>query len=160
MTDVKDRNPPRVRPWLRIVLGVSLALNLAVAGLGLGAAIRFGGPDRAARPPLPLGAMLYRELPREDRRALRDDRLGPRPEREERRRAEIAELDAALRAVPFDPTRVEGFLAAQSLQRDALEQALRAAWLTRVSKMSDSARAAYADRLAEEMARHEHGHKR
>ena len=159
MTDMTDRKPPRVRPWLRIVLGVSLALNLAVAGLGLGAAIRFGGPERAG-PPLPLGAVLYRELPREDRRALRDARLGTRPERAERRRAEIAELDAALRAVPFDPARVEGFLAAQSQQRDALEQALRAAWLTRVSEMSDNARATYADRLADEMARHEHDRKR
>lgn len=157
MTDVTDRKPPRMRLWLRIVLGVSLALNLAVVGLGLGAAIRFGGPDRA-RPPLPLGAMLYRELPREDRRALRDDRLGTRPERAERRRAEAVELDAALRAVPFDPARVGDFLAAQSRQRNELEQALRAAWLARVSKMSDSARAAYADRLAEEMTRHEHIH--
>ena len=157
MTDVTNRKPSRVRPWLRIVLGVSLALNLAVAGLALGAAIRFGGPDRA-RPPLPLGAVLYRELPREDRRALRDDRLGTRPERAERRRAEAAQLDAALRAVPFDPTSIEAFLEAQSRQRNALEQALRAAWLTRVSEMSDTARAAYADRLAEAMARHEHGH--
>ncbi len=158
MTDMTDRKPPRVRPWLRIVLGASLALNLAVAGLGLGAAIRFGGPDRAARPPLPLGAVLYRELPREDRRALRDDRLGTRPERTERRRAEAAQLDSALRAVPFDPAPIEAFLEAQSRQRNELEQALRSAWLTRVAEMSDSARAAYADRLAEAMERHEHGH--
>ncbi|MDF1716360.1 MAG: periplasmic heavy metal sensor [Antarcticimicrobium sp.] len=155
MTDMTDRKPPRMRMWIRVALGVSLALNLAVAGMAVGAAIRFGGPDKA-RAPLPLGAMLYRELPREDRRALRDERLGPRDERAERHRAEAAELDAALRAVPFDPAPIEVFLAAQSRQRNDLEQALRTAWLTRVAGMSDGERAAYADRLAEAMARHSH----
>lgn len=157
MTDATDRKPPRMRPWLRVLLAVSLALNLAVAGLAIGAAIRFGRPERA-RPPLPLGALLYRELPREDRRALRDDRLGSREERAARRRADAAELDAALRAVPFDPARVEAFLTEQTQQHRDLERGMRAAWMRRVGEMSDAERAAYADRLTDAMAHHDRHH--
>jgi len=159
MTDATDRKPPRMRLWLRILLGVSLALNLAVAGLAIGAAIRFGGPDGARPPAPPLGALLYRELPREDRRALFRDRLGSREERRARRQADAAEIDAALRAVPFDVTRVEAFLATQANQHRDIEKAMRDAWLKRVSGMSDAERAAYADRLAEAMARHNRHHK-
>ncbi|TDK48763.1 periplasmic heavy metal sensor [Antarcticimicrobium luteum] len=160
MTDMTDRKPPRMRPWLRVLLGISLALNLAVAGLAIGAAIRFGGAPEGARPPLPLGAMLYRELPREDRRALRDSSFGPREERAERRRADAAELDAALRAVPFDSARVEAFLAGQARRHSDLEQAMRAAWLRQVAGMSDAARAAFADRLSEAMVHHDRHHSR
>lgn len=159
MTEQTDRKPPRMRPWVRVLLGVSLALNLAVAGLAVGAAIRFGGPEKM-RGPQPLGAMLYRELPRQDRRALRDDNFGSRAERVERRRADNAELDAALRAVPFDPERVAAFLDEQASRHHDLEQAMRKAWLLRVEGMSLSERAAYADRLAEVMARDDHKDKR
>lgn len=159
MTDATDRKPPRMRPWLRGLLAVSLALNLAVAGMAIGAAIRFGGPDHA-RPPLPLGALLYRELPPEDRRALRDDRLGSREERAARRRADAAELDAALRAMPFDPARMEAFLAEQARRHGDLERGMRAAWMRQVGQMSPEDRAAYADRLAAAMARHEAHHSR
>lgn len=158
MTEEIDRNPPRMRPWLRVLLGVSLALNLAVAGLVVGAMIRFGGPG-GMRPPMPLGAMLYHELPRDDRRALREEIHGARAHRAERRRADFRELDAALRAVPFDRARVADVLAAQSARHKDLEQEMRAAWLRRVAAMSEAERAAYADRLAEALTRRNHHHR-
>lgn len=157
MTVETYRKPPRMRPWLRVLLGVSLAANLVVAGLAVGAAIRMGGPE-GARQPVPLGAMLYRELPRADRRALRDDRLGSRAERAARRREDAAELDAALRAVPFDLARVEAFVSEQAARHDDLEQAMRGAWLRRVAGMSDAERAAYADRLSAAMTHHARHH--
>ncbi|MGD9864339.1 MAG: periplasmic heavy metal sensor [Pseudodonghicola sp.] len=151
MTDT-DRKPPRMRPWLRVLLGVSLALNLLVAGLAVGAAIRFGGGPERVRPPMPLGALLYRELPREDRKTLRDRNLGAREERAARRRADAEELNAALRAVPFDQARIEAFLTRDAARQAGLEEAMRHAWLARVAAMSDADRAAYADRLQQAMA--------
>lgn len=159
MTDVTDRKPPRMRPWLRILLAVSLALNLAVAGLAIGAAIRFGGPERGHPPAPPLGALLYRELPREDRRALLADRLGSREDRAARRQADAAEIDAALRAVPFEAARVEAFLAEQARRHSDIERSMREAWMQRIGGMSDAERAAYADRLAEALTRRDHHRK-
>ncbi|WP_417679094.1 periplasmic heavy metal sensor [Pseudodonghicola sp.] len=148
-----NRKPPRMRPWLRLLLGVSLALNLAVAGLAVGAAIRFGDrPDRV-RPPMPLGALMFRELPREDRKMLRDRDRETREGRDARRRAEAAELDAALRAVPFDPTPLEAFIARDAARQADFADAMRNAWLTRVKAMTEAERAQYADRLQEALQR-------
>lgn len=138
---------PRARRWVRVLLGVSLALNLAVIGLAAGAAFRFGGPDGVRRSPPPMGAILYRELPRDDRRALRGRVFGSREQHAAKRRADVAAVDAALRTVPFDAAAVGQFLDQQAQEHDTFQAAVQDAWLTRVSQMSDSERAAYADRL-------------
>lgn len=153
MTDT-DRKPPRMRLWLRLLLVVSLALNLLVAGLAVGAVIRFGEERERVRPPMPLGALLYRELPREDRKLLRDRNIGSREEREARRRADAKELNAALRAVPFDPARIVAFLEREATRQEGLEEAMRQAWLNRVTAMDDTDRAAYADRLQQALEHH------
>ncbi|MDK3019537.1 periplasmic heavy metal sensor [Pseudodonghicola flavimaris] len=153
-----DSKPPRMRPWIRVLLGASLALNLAVAGLAIGSAIRFGGdrPDRA-RPPMPLGALMYRALPREDRDMLRQRDRMTREEHEARRKSEAAELDAALRAVPFDPAEVEAFVRRDAERRQNFDREMREAWMARIIGMSDAERANYADRLQQALtaqARH------
>lgn len=145
-----ELKPTRTVPWQRILLGVSLALNLLVVGLVGGAAFRLGGPERMHRAP-PIGAMLFRELPREDRRALRTHAFAPRPEREARRLADAEAIDAALRARPFDPARIESFLREQAQRRQAREQDMHRAWLARITAMTDEERAAYADRLRHAM---------
>lgn len=147
MADDMTAKPPRARTWVRILLGVSLALNLAVIGLAIGAAVRFGGPDGAHRPSPPMGAILYRELPREDRKALRGRAFGSREEHAAKRRDEAVAIDAALRAVPFDAAALGAFLDRQARDREAFQSAVQEAWLARVSGMSDAERAAYADRL-------------
>lgn len=143
---------PRRRRWMRWALGLSLALNLAVLGLVAGAALRHGGPDRGGHPK-PMGVMLYRELPREIRRELRETAFAPRAEIDRQRRADAAAVDAALRAQPFDPARLEAVLQAQAAQRAAHHARMQAAWLDRVAAMSDAERAAYADRLQAALAR-------
>ncbi|GHG97410.1 periplasmic heavy metal sensor [Pseudodonghicola xiamenensis] len=148
-----DRKPPRMRPWLRGLLAVSLALNLAVAGLVIGAAIRFGERHERSHPPMPLGALLFRELPREDRKMLRDRGWETREDRNARRRAEAAALDTALRAVPFDPAPLEAFVARDAARQQAFETAMHAAWLSRVAAMSDAQRDQYADRLQDALRR-------
>lgn len=156
MTETTSK-PSGMRPWVRVLLVASLTANLAVAGLAVGAAIRVGG-DRheKARPPMPLGAQLYRALPREDKDLLRKRDRETREERTARRMAETAELDAALRAVPFDPERVSDFVIRDAVRQDTFERDMRQAWMGRIVAMSDEDRAAYADRLQELMQGHDH----
>ena len=147
---IKNPEPPRpqMRLWLRILLGVSLALNLLVVGLVGGAMWRFGGPDGTRPPPRTIGAALYRALPREDRRALLAQSRGKFPGvRDGRRKAGIQAVSAALRATPFDADAVMAILEAQAAARDDLQKSLQRAWLVRVGAMSAEQRRLYADRL-------------
>ena len=61
---------PGMKPWLRVVLGMSLAVNLLILGLVLGAVLRFGGPGD--RPPPPTSVSMFRALPSDDRRDMRN----------------------------------------------------------------------------------------
>ncbi|MBB96832.1 MAG: hypothetical protein CML68_19815 [Rhodobacteraceae bacterium] len=138
--------PQGMKPWIRVVLGLSLAVNLLIIGLVLGAVLRFGGPG-ANRPP-PTGVSLIRALPSDDRRALRDhlheilpppaDRLG-----------EARDLAAPLMATPFDPAALEAVVQEQAATRSAFQDALQQAWLDHVMTMDDADKAAYAKRLLE-----------
>ena len=154
MADQGTGKPPRMRTWVRVLLGVSLALNLAVVGIAAGAALRFGKPDGTHRPPPPIGALLYRELSREDRKEMRSRAAETRQSHGDRRKDEVAQIDAALRAVPFDPVALNEVLSAQTRKREAFQDEVQQLWLKRVSEMSDKERAAYADRLKHAVERH------
>ncbi|MDO9525380.1 MAG: periplasmic heavy metal sensor [Gemmobacter sp.] len=138
------------RRWVKVILVISLALNLAVAGAIAGIALRNAGPDR---PPAvrdvgfgPWGGALDRD----DRRALRErfaaerDRFTGswREEREDRKA-----LVAVLRADPFDPSALDALsarLAARGVERMQLgERMIRA----HILDMSPKQRAGFADRL-------------
>lgn len=98
---------------LRIVLAVSVALNLLVAGLGIGAAFRGGpNPDQMSRD---LGFGPFSEaLDMEQRRALRDSLMQKSPQIRgamQQRRADLAQLLTALRAEPFDAAAMQNALA-------------------------------------------------
>ena len=146
---MSDRDQPRqgrCPRWMRVLLGVSLALNLLVAGLAAGAALRHGRAGGMHAAPHSLAGAMIRELPPQDRRALsalaRDDlaRDG-HGDRRARRRAEAAAVTGALRAVLDDQTR----------RRAAVQGELREFWLARVAAMSDAGRADYADRVEQAM---------
>ena len=129
--------------WMPVVLGLSLALNLAVVAAVGGAAWRHSGEERGGPARVTKGGALYMQaLPREARRAIREKtRAGPRAGRD------ATEMLAALRQQPFDPA-----AAAQVLdtERDAGLQrrnATTAAWLSEITAMSTQERSAYADRL-------------
>ncbi|MBE1283948.1 MAG: periplasmic heavy metal sensor [Rhodobacteraceae bacterium] len=149
---------PRTTRWVRLLLIVSLTANLAVAGLVAGAAWRFHGTDKG-RPPPSVGAMLFRELPREERRSLRTELWSENGNAKggfrERRLADGQAVTAALRAVPFDPAALRSVLDGQAQSREAYQARIQAAWITRVEDMSDAERAQYADRLEKRML---HGH--
>ena len=138
---------PRTPMWIRILLGVSLALNLLVLGLVGGAMLRFGGPEGMRPPPRTVGAALFRELPREDRNALLTRSNGTHDDRRARQKADALAVSAAMRATPFDTEALEAILDAQAMHRAGFQKSVQQAWLTRVANMNDAQRFAYADRL-------------
>ncbi len=159
MAETEPHRTPRMGRWSRVLLAVSLALNLLVAGLVVGAMLRFGGPEGARRPPPSLAATLYRALPRDDRRAVRESMRDAPQARIQARRAGARDLAAALRRTPFDSAQVQRLVAEQTRAHDIWQHAVLAAWLARVDAMSDAERAAYAGRIEEFMSkRRRHGH--
>lgn len=147
--------PTGMKPWLRIVFGLSLAVNLLVVGLMVGAFLRFGLPG-GDRPPPPTGISVFRALPSEDRKALRDHLRETLPPPADRR-SEVNALVRALTADPFDPEALEAVMTAQAAPRIAFQEAMEQAWLQRVVTMDDAERADYADRLVR-MAEHGKDH--
>jgi uncharacterized membrane protein len=145
--------------WMRVLLGASLALNLLVLGLVSGALVRYGGSDGLRPPPRTVGAALFRELPPEDRRALRDrsDGMmmmnGMNMNHHERRVAEAQAVSAAMRATPFDREALAAILEQQAAQRDGFQKSVQQAWIERVANMTEAERQAYAGRLVHAMNR-------
>jgi uncharacterized membrane protein len=137
---------------MRVLLFVSLALNLLVAGLVLGDILTLtgGGPGRGPRPAeLALGPVA-RALDEDDRRAILDSLRGD-PDLRPLGRGEVEtglrELATTLRADPFVP---DAFRAALTMQNRLVidaQAAVQGALLTQVEVMSPEERAAFADRL-------------
>ena len=155
-TDPEQPQAPRssMRPGLRILLFASLALNLMVAGLFLGA-VASGRVGDKPRMEFNLGPFM-RSLGEEDRRAIIADvrsqpevrLLSPR-----QRRAELVEMVSLLRADDFD---VEAMTALLSRQRDAggrIVIAAHDALVRRLVEAGPEARSAFADRLEAELRR-------
>lgn len=150
MTGVEPTKPRSGR-GLKIALGLSLALNLAVIGTVAGALLRDGGPGRMPRE-LGLGPFTEAFSPK-DRQAMRQAFMshagemgGMRAMRDEQR-ADQQALIAALRATPFDPAAFQAAVNAQGKRitdRIALGQTLMA---ERILAMTPDERAAFADRL-------------
>ena len=144
---------PRTARAVKILLGLSLALNLLVLGLVAGTAWRQGhGPrDRGAHA---YAAPYVMALPRETRRALMRDLRSDHPRLDRAaRRDSYAAMVAALRAEPFDPATLESVLRDQRDTAIAVQQDAQARWLGIVSRMDAAGRAAYATRLEEVLAR-------
>ncbi len=161
MTDPETTpKPPRMRPWLRLVLFASLALNLLVVGVVAGAVLR-GGPDRYRMPDRDVAFAYIRALEEEDRRALRREAIRRfRDDDSLRRNAPRAHYDTALsllRQAPFDAAAFDAVLRRQ--QEGVLARAAvgREVLVARVAAMPPEARAAMADRLEAEIAKRRDG---
>ena len=107
MTDMPPSVPTTARSGrgVKIALAISVALNLAVAGMVLGAFLSDDGPRRGM--PRDLGFGPFTEaLSPEDRRALRRAFMDMAPDFHSAHTAARAEFDtllATLRATPLDP---------------------------------------------------------
>jgi uncharacterized membrane protein len=146
--------PPKTSRGVKVALAISVALNLAVAGLAVGAWLGGGG---------------HRDMPREmsfgpfsealddsDRRAIRRallDRMGEFRASRTEARAEFEALLATLRADPFDPAALKAALAAiESRNAERLELG-RTLIETRLIEMSTTDRQRFADRLEKGLRR-------
>ncbi|MGZ2257561.1 periplasmic heavy metal sensor [Roseobacter sp. A03A-229] len=154
-----ETTPPKrsVPRWIKIMLGLSLALNLAVIGLIGGAVLRHGDGKVAGARNSGFGAygLPYMiALPREDRRAVgRAVRSAADLPDREARRALYRDVLSALRATPFDATVLSAAVLRQAETAVAVQKTAQAAWLAQVSGMSDAERSAYADAVEEVLQR-------
>ncbi len=139
------------RPWGRVVLVISLGLNLLVAGLVAGAMLN-GHRDRDGRPELrDLGfGPFVSALPREARPALAEALRRQEGSLRERRTAMRAGFDAlldALRAEPYDHDAVTAIMLAQQEEIFASQRLGRGLLLDYIEQMTPAARIAFADEL-------------
>lgn len=151
--------PPRtpMRGWIKALLFVSLALNLAVAGLAAGAVLRHGSmKDHRPMRVDQIGGPYTSALSREDRRAiwreLRRMQGEGRPDRAQIR-ADFDTVVQALRADPFDPAQVRGIMDRQFQAGVARQEIGQSLLLARIEAMTQAERAAFADRLVERLDR-------
>ncbi|MEL6808554.1 MAG: periplasmic heavy metal sensor [Pseudomonadota bacterium] len=139
--------------WVKIVLALSLAVNLCIAGLVAGFILR-GGPLAGRAPAMGYAMPYVLALPRDLRRdvfgAVRnDDSL---PDRRARRE-EYRDMIKALKVTPFDAAAVEAVLVRQGDGVSRVQAVAQAAWLEAVSSLSDEERAAYSERMQEALNR-------
>lgn len=149
MTATDTATPPTRAPrWMKIVLALSLALNLAVAGLALGAFLK-DGPRRGMPRDLSFGPFTE-AFSADDRRALREafrERVPSFREERAAARADFAALVAALRADPVDPAALTAALEAIETRTTARMALGRSLIEARLLAMTPAERRAYADRL-------------
>jgi uncharacterized membrane protein len=138
---------PRRWPWMRIVLVVSLAFNLAVIGLVAGHVLT-DGPDR--RSP---DSGLWRygtAMPEPHRRSMLRTMRESRPHWEAARRdlrEGRARLAAALTAEPFEPASVAAVLAEERRLIGALAVRGEGILVAQIGEMTAEERRAYAEAL-------------
>lgn len=157
----------RTQPWVRVLLFVSLALNLLVAGVVIGALAdrpsgdrdRYSSSQKASNPRAPnrprvieeLGLAPYaRGLPEERQRALRKEILRNRQDiraGHEGVRASVRGVVAMLRTSNPSLEEVEAALAAQANAVDALRETGVRLMAAQIHLMSDAERADFANKL-------------
>lgn len=159
MTDPKEQPEKNKRRWLKIALGLSVAVNLLFVGFVAGAAARHGGEGaRMARAPGlgAFGAPYMIALPEQERRAvirtLRAAAKGEVPDRSARR-AMFQDVLAHLRAAPFDAQALEAAVARQATTSVAVQETAQQAWLDVVAGMSERERLNYADAVEQVLQR-------
>lgn len=144
--------PAPLRGWIKVLLFASLALNLAVGGLAIGAVLRHGDMmDRRADRAEQIGGPYTGALSREDRRAIWREMRAMQGEGRPSRAEIRADFDAvvqALRADPYDPGQVRAIVGRQFEAGIARQQIGQALLLERIDAMSPAERAAFADRLS------------
>jgi uncharacterized membrane protein len=155
-TDLAPK-PSSTGRWLRIALAVSLAINLAIVGLVAGAMFRSGGPPQGGMMARDVGFGPFTEaLSKEDRAELRRGFLAAAPEmRDSRRavRADFRDLLAQLRASPLDEDALRAVFDRQNARNaERMELGQRLIFDLLVG-MKPEARAAFADRLEQSLAK-------
>ncbi|WP_300516593.1 periplasmic heavy metal sensor [Aliiroseovarius sp.] len=151
-----QNSPRRTRRLVKVILTLSLTLNLLVLGLVVGAkmrdgqeARRFSPPDRAIARDMGFGPFIG-AFPRESRRemaqALRE-RAGPFLDNRRALVNEMQEILNTLRAEPFDAEALNGLLSAQGNRIRERAEIGRGVLIEQIGKMTPRERARFADDL-------------
>ncbi len=156
MTDENTQNiqptTPAVGRGLKVILAVSLALNLAVVGIVSGVALKSHGHDGARVPDVrelnfgPFSEALSRPERRDLLRGFIGDRAGLREMRGQIG-GEFQAVFAAVRANPFDPAALDTALSLQTRSTVERLDRGRKSLQSVILAMTPEERAAYADRL-------------
>ena len=153
-TPPSTASAPATSRGVKIALALSVALNLAVAGLAVGAWIG-DGPRRGMPRDMSFGPF-SEALDETDRRAIRQalmEKLGEFREQRASARAEFETLLVALRADPFDAGALKTALAALEARNAERLELGRSLIETRLIEMTPEERAAFADRLEKGLRR-------
>ncbi|MGO4907695.1 periplasmic heavy metal sensor [Pseudorhodobacter sp. W20_MBD10_FR17] len=162
-TKLKSPVPKRPVRWGRVALIVSLALNLAVAGVVGGAILGRGGParnDLIARD-VSFGFFndAFSEKDRKElRRAYADANPNIRADRQQMR-DDLQTILAALRAEPFDADALRAALETGATRIEMRQTQGQALVLEHLTKMSGVDRAEVANRLENALKRGPRGPK-
>jgi len=154
MPQGKPRGPGR---WLKLALVLSLGVNLAVVGVVMGAVLGHGAFLPGARAPSDIGFRpISRAMSATDRVALRSDLRAAAGEwraLNAARSDEAATMLRILRSEPFAPTELRALLDAQQARTQARIVHVNEVLVARIAAMEPAARAAFAERLEEELRR-------
>lgn len=150
MTQVEKTGPGRI---LKLVLVLSLGINLAIGGLALGV----WAFDKPRRPPSPDAvAFLSFALPKEHRDALREQMVSRRGELQANRAALgnlRRQMIRVLQAEPFDVAVIEDILQRQRGHFLALGELAHSALLERIELLTPEERAIYVESLKKQARR-------
>lgn len=155
MTEPTSQTPVTTTPssGVKIALAISVALNLAVAGLAVGAWLNGGHRDM----PRDMSFGPFSEaLDTSDRKAIRRallDRVGEFRASRNEARAEFQTLLNTLRADPFDADAMKAALSAIETRNAQRLELGRSLIETRLIEMSKEDRNAFADRLEKGLRR-------
>lgn len=145
--------------WLKIVLGLSLGLNLAILGTLAGFWLR-NDPPRDRPSSMGYAVPYVIALPRDVRHgvfgAIRSDETLPK---RGARRAHYSDMIEVLRAEEFDQDRAKAILSLQGGEAARIQDVSQAAWLAAVAEMDPSERSAYAERIEKVVSRGKRGKK-
>lgn len=145
---------PPTRGWVKVVLALSLALNLGIGGVVAGSFLRNGGPPKVERD-MGLGP-LAEAMTREDWKAMRPAFLARHPDLKKGPdvlRADFDPVLAALRADPFDPAALDAALDVISTRNADRLASARVVIADYIKAMTPEARNAFAARLDEALIR-------
>lgn len=150
-----ENKVPAARPgrlW-RSVLVLSLALNLAVVGVVVGAAVSGRWGDGSPRSfDLGLGP-IARALEPQERRAIGRKLRENRSMRDFDLRGRVNRVVATLRADPFEPDVLRALLAEHSERIASVQAMAQDGLVEQITAMTPQRRRAFADQLLEEMSR-------
>lgn len=150
---------PHSNRWMRLALIGSLALNLLIIGIFIGASFRDPGPDRRTRGPGAPGpggavpgdlrslAFAMPDAPRAALRAELESRPGKFREGRKRVNETRARFVAALEAEPFDITAIQAIFTEQADNFSKITKEGQAVLLQTIDMMSEDERKIFAKNL-------------